>query len=135
LFDRLHYTKSEIENCKVEAENARLKLTYDRYNSAIADYNESLRLVNKIIDYRNKQFIPAKADTAVQHMVDLPNSLFENAKTKLSQIEKPDANLVALMASLKNSMDDASEKLKEQTDFVKSYLRKNKIARKAMFYR
>ena len=135
IFDRLQHLKIEIENDKIAKENDRLKTIIDLYNSAIVDYNEGINAFNEFINYRNTQFTPPKTDIEIQKMLDISDSKLTESKIKLGQISKPDVNTANLIIQLTKSLDAANEQLKAQNDWLKLYLSKGKIQRKAMFYK
>ena len=68
------------------------------YNAAVAEYNEWINDFNEFIHYWNKQFTPAKTDSAIQTMVDVPCNKLKDAKNKLAQISNPDANTTNLIS-------------------------------------
>ncbi len=127
IFDRLHHVRAEIEN---EKQTKSVGL----YNAAVIDYNEGINLYNDFITYRNKQFLPKKTDPEIQNMLDACANKFNEAKIKLGEIAEPDATGVNLIGQLTKSINEASERLKEQQDFLKEYFPKGKLGRKAMFY-
>lgn len=128
VFDRLQHLKMEIEN-------ERQSKTVNLYNSAVADYNKGINVFNEFINYRNKQFTPKKTDAEIQGMLDLVDNDFNEAKNKLGQITNANANTSNLINQLTKSIQDASIQLKEQQNWLKSYLSKGKAGRKSMFYK
>lgn len=127
IFDRLRHLKMEIEHDKQSK-------IINLYNSAVADYNAGVNDFNRFIDYRNKQFTPLKTDPEIQAMLDTPDTELKLAKTKLTQINNPDANTTNLIQQLTKSIDDASNHVKEQQDWLDIYFTKSKLGRKNMFY-
>jgi hypothetical protein len=127
VFDRLQHLKLEIEN---DVQNRIINL----YNSAAANYNEGINEFNNFIQYRNKQFTPVKPDADIQKMIDTVNTSLEEAKNKLSQINNPNANTMALISQLNKSIVEASTHVKEQQEWLTLYFSKGKSKRKSMFY-
>ncbi len=127
VFDRLQHLKLEIEQDKQTK-------TINLYNSAVVYYNEGINNINVFIDYRNKQFTPHKTDPEIQSMLDLADSNFKEAKSKLGQISRPDSNTLDLIRQLNKTIYDATNQLKEQEDWLKIYFSKSKSGRKSMFY-
>jgi hypothetical protein len=127
VFDRLRHLKLEIEN-------DRQMKTMNLYNSAVAEYNEGVNDLNEFVHYWNKQFTPAKTDSAIQTMVDVPWNKLKDAKSKLAQISNPDANTTNLISQLSKSIDNVSAQITEQQDWLKVYFSKSKSKRKSMFY-
>ncbi len=127
IFDRLQHIKIEIENYNQSK-------IINLYNEATNDYNEAILDFNRFIDFRNKQFIPQKADAEIQHMIDTPGNKLTNAKTKLAKIKNPDSNTNSMMMQLGKLMDDAATQVKQQQDWLKIYFSKGKSGRKSMFF-
>ncbi len=127
VFDRLQHLKLEIEN-------DRQTKIINLYNSAVIDYNDGINGFNDFINYRNKQFTPKKTDPEIQSMLDIPDNKLKEAKNKLGQIANPDLNTSNMILQLTKSIDDASNQMKEQQDWLKLYFNKNKSGRKSMFY-
>ena len=127
IFDRLQHIKMEIEN-------SRQTTIVSRYNAAVSDYNEGVNNYNYFINYRNKQFTPIKSDSEIQNMIDLADNKLQSARTKLSEIKEPDANIIQSSAQLTRSIDEAAVHVNEQEDWLKIYFTKGKSGRKSMFY-
>jgi hypothetical protein len=123
VFDRLQH----IEN---ERQNAIINLC----NSAVADYNVAISEMNAFIDYRNHQFTPGKPDSEIQSMIDTVSKRLTNAKSKLSQVKNPDANLALSMTQLTKSIAEIDTHLQEQQEWLTIYFSKSKGKRKSMFY-
>jgi predicted nucleic acid-binding Zn-ribbon protein len=134
VFDRLQHIKVEMENNRIQAENARQNAIVNLYNSDVADYNHAINDMNAFIDYRNHQFTPEKPDTEIQDMLDTVTKRLANAKSKLGQVKSPDANLASSMAQLTKSIADINTQLNEQQEWLKVYSSKTEKKRKQMFY-
>lgn len=122
IFDRLQYIKREQEN-------EQLKL----YNTAASQYNDGVNSFNDFINYRNKQFIPAKPDTEIQKMLDLPRGQLASARAKLLQIKAPSAHVTSLIGQLSKSINELSDRVKVQQTWLGTYFNKEKSVRKSMF--
>jgi hypothetical protein len=107
---------------------------YSLYNNASEDYNEGIGYYNDFINYRNKQFTPAKQDAEIQKMLDLANNKFISAKEKLNSIKDPDSNITSSIVKLTKLIDEGAVLLKQQQDWLQVYFTKNKSGRKSMFY-
>ena len=123
-----------MQHLKLEIENDVQNRIINLYNAAAANYNEGINEFNNFIQYRNKQFTPVKPDADIQKMIDTVNTSLEEAKNKLSQINNPNANTVALISQLNKSIDEASIHVKEQQEWLTLYFSKGKSKRKSMFY-
>lgn len=128
VFDRLQHLKMEIEN-------DRQTKTVNLYNSAVVEFNDGINSLNDFINYRNKQFTPKKTDPEIENMINVPDNKLKEAKNKLRQISNPDLNTTNLIRQLTKSIDDASNQITEQQNWLKQYFSKGKSGRKSMFYK
>lgn len=128
VFDRLQHLKLEIER---DRQNKIVNL----YNSAVATYNEGINYLNDFIDFRNKQFTPHKSDNEIQQMLNDVDNILEAATKNLEQITDADTSTESLIKQLSKAIDAAVVQTKEQQDWLKQYLSKNKTGRKSMFYK
>jgi hypothetical protein len=127
IFDRLQRIKLELENDK---QNKIVNL----YNTAAVNYNDGLSELNNFIQYRNKQFIPAKPDADIQNMIEKVNLYLKEAKSTLVKINNPDASTAILISQLNKAINDISLQVKEQQDWLTVYFSKGNAKRKSMFY-
>ncbi len=127
IFDRLQHIKFEIDN-------DRQNKTVMRYNEAVIDFNDGLNNYNIFIQYRNKQFIPRKSDSEIKNMMDASAKKLLDAKTKLGEIQNPDATALIMVKQLTKSIDHALLQVAEQQSWLKKYFSKAKPERKWMFY-
>lgn len=128
VFDRLRHLRAQIEN-------DRQTQTTTLYNTAVADFNEAIRIFNTYISFKNKQFTPAKTDREIQDILNEADSRLKAGGEKLARITAPDANVAALTKQLQASISDASKQFAEEQAWLKTYLGKDKLRRKAMFYK
>jgi hypothetical protein len=144
VYDRLVHLKKEIkyyydstayaqENSKRSAEHNRDSVDIANYNAASENYNLAVKEYNEFINYRNKQFKPAREDSEIQQMVDAPDGHLADAKARLAKLKNPKPNVAPLAITLTRSIDDIQVLLDEQKDFVTRYLSKSKFSRTFMF--
>jgi len=126
IFDRLQHLHREIE---MERQHERVVL----YNAATVDYNKSTSDFNVYIDYYNKQFKPAKPDTAIREMLNTVVNRLKAATSKLDQIKNPDAATADLIVFFRKQIADLSAHVGEQQAWLNKYLAKGKIGRQMMF--
>jgi hypothetical protein len=126
-FDRLQHFNAEIENYNRNKD-------VDLYNSAVADYNDGVFLLNTYLQYWNNQFTPLKQDVEIQQMMDTASNKLKAAKNKLQKISNPDANAAALITQLTKSMGVIDVQVKEQQEFLAHYFSRPKAKRKSLFY-
>lgn len=127
IFDRLQHIKLEIEN-------DRQSKVVNIFNTAVIDYNDGVNEFNDFINYRNKQFVPKKPDQLIQDMLNVSENKINEAKTKLAQINNPDANTAKMIIQLTKSINDVLVQVEEQQKWLKIYFGKGKTGRKMMFY-
>jgi hypothetical protein len=127
VFDRLQNNKREIEYYNN-------KILVETYNSAVSLSNEGIIMLNRFIDYRNKQFTPLKSDKEIKKMVDTAEILFNSARELLKKVKNPDANVSLSMNQINTSIDEAMLNLNEQKTFLVKYFKTAKKLRKSMFY-
>ncbi len=116
IFNRLHRLKLEIEN------NRKITIV-NLYNSAVFEYNDAIKGLNDIINYRNQRITLKKADPKIQSLIDFADNKIKEAKGKLDQIANPDVNTANMIQQLTKSIDDASKKLQEQQDWLTLYFK------------
>lgn len=92
------------------------------YNAAVADYNDALAILNAFINYRNNQFIPAKADEEIQAGFGDIEKKITAARLKLNEVNLSKAVLTLNTAPLEKVIDDLTKKVKDQQAFLKEYL-------------
>lgn len=126
VFDRLQHNKREIEYYNN-------KLIVETYNTSVNFYNDGINQLNRFIDYRNKQFTPAKSEMEIREMVFVAESSFLNSKAKLKEIKNPDSNTAMSIIQLTGSIDEAMVNLEEQKAFVNKYFSTGKLSRKSLF--
>lgn len=134
VFDMLRHIKLKIEEIKAETEYKIQNRNVNLYNQAVANINDGVNYYNEFIRYQNKQFTPTKPDQEIQHMLDLAENKYNEAKNKLDSIEKPDANLTTLILQINKSLSESEAMLQEQKGWLLKYFAKGNIGRKAMFY-
>jgi predicted transcriptional regulator len=71
----------------------------------------------------------------IQNMIDSADIEFKEALKKLEQINSTETNILSMEKQLKKSINDAIAQLKEQQEWLNTYLSKGKLGRKSMFYK
>ena len=129
IFDRLQHLKWDIESYK---QNQVVTL----YNGASTDYNDAIHSFNIYVDYRNKQFTPAKTDAQIKDMIDTPlRSLKRLGKAAVKLIWKTREIMRRWLNSFPAYWIDLSKPVKEaQRDWLVTYFFQSKSGRKSMFY-
>ena len=113
---------NKVNQLKMDIEIIRQDRDTLLYNSAVADYNEALAKFNTFITYRNNQFTPLKSDEEVQAIFNEVEKKIATARSRVNEINNSKANLTLNTAPLEKVLNDLSLHLKEQHDFLKSYL-------------
>jgi hypothetical protein len=133
IYDRLSKIKSFVEvSRKNEVINKQNEIV-DIYNSAVTEFNEGTNDLNTFIEYRNKQFTPAKTDAQIKDMLQTAEQKMNRAEATIKSIVGKYDKLDGMIATMDKSMKQANTILNEQKDFLKKYLSKGKVERKFMF--
>ncbi|PWT73719.1 MAG: hypothetical protein C5B59_12645 [Bacteroidetes bacterium] len=137
IFDRLRNLKADIENYRRQKEVDNYNEKVSTYNSALRDFNIGIKLLNTFINYRNDQFKPSKSNAEIQHMIDTADFQIRLARQQVDSIHLEDSNaqLASLIPPMKQSIDEAMTKVKEQKEWLATYFTKSKMGRKSMFYK
>ncbi|HEY5369886.1 MAG TPA: transglutaminase domain-containing protein [Hanamia sp.] len=92
------------------------------YNSAIADYNTGIDMLNEFIIYRNNQFQPVKKSSEVQHLFDNILKKIVSANQNLSDLNKSEATLTLNTGGLQEKLNELAQYAKEQNSYYRNYL-------------
>ncbi|GAA4460992.1 hypothetical protein GCM10023093_04820 [Nemorincola caseinilytica] len=126
-----NYFSNLKHNIDVERQNRLVNV----YNAAVTDLNSGVRDLNNFINYRNRQFTPARTDAEIQGMLDTVDRKMLRVQVKLNSIRGQDVKIDELAGPLEKNMDEVNRTLIEQKDFLQKYLSKGKTGRKSMFYK
>lgn len=133
IYDRLSKIKSFVEVSKKNDVINKQNEIVDIYNAAVTEFNEGTNDLNAFIEFRNKQFTPAKTDAQIQDMLTNAERKMKNAEKNIKAIFGKYDKLDVMIATMDKSMKQANTILNEQKDFLKKYLSKGKVERKLMF--
>jgi capsule polysaccharide export protein KpsE/RkpR len=133
LLDRFHNLRSRIDVYHQNELINKQNKVGETFNEAVTEYNDGINLLNDFIDYRNKQFQPARTDAQIQGMVDAVDKKIVGAQAKLKKIKGQYDKIDPMISSLEKSMSSVEKSLGEQKDFLTEYFGKNKLGRKMMF--
>jgi transglutaminase/protease-like cytokinesis protein 3 len=134
IFDRLQHIKMDIENVKIEEQNAKQNALANLYHTALIDYNASVKYFNKFIDYRNHQFQPEKNDGEIKAMLDSVKAGINRSEKNINEINGASADNQKIVDQLKDAIADIKTHEKEQREWLNIYFSKSKSKRKTMFY-
>ena len=133
IYDRLSKIKSFVEVSKKNEVISQQNEIVDIYNAAVTEFNEGTNDLNTFIEFRNKQFTPAKTDAHIQEMLTNAETKMRKAEKSIKAIFGKYDKLDVMIVTMEKSMKQANSILNEQKDFLKKYLTKGKIERKMMF--
>ncbi len=105
------------------------------YNEAVADLNRASNIFNTFVQYRNKQFMPAKPDTEIAGLLDPIYGILIIANTKLNNIGREVENFQYDTENLKSRLDALKRRVREQQYFLKHYLESSVAERGKLFYK
>lgn len=120
------WKKSEVEAKQNNEAMAKMQAISDDYNQAVAMFND-------FIYYRNNKFKPILQDEEIKAMIEAPKQKILDCQKRIYKIGSYNDNNIANVKSLKTAMINLLEQIEVQEKFVKDYLSKSKIGRKAMF--
>ncbi|MDQ6757384.1 MAG: hypothetical protein M3004_10660 [Bacteroidota bacterium] len=125
--DRLNYTKMQIEMIRQDKD-------VELYNSAVADLNDAAIIYNDFVQFRNKQFTPAIADTELKLLLDGINAKLLDGNAQLDKIAKSAATFTFSTDAVRNKLKSMEVRVKEQKDFLNIYINTAKDIRASLFY-
>jgi len=126
-------TAEYLRNLKISIENERQSSIIDQFNLAINDFNQGVYGLNDFISYRNNRFTPKKEDAEISLMLNAPMEKLYTAKNRLSELEKVNNQQNIPIGETIRSINEAIKVAKENQEWLNSYLKKGKLARKGMF--
>lgn len=128
IFDHLQYNRQKIAYY-------RGKELEEQANLAVDSFNNGTTMLNKFVEYYNRQFTPLKNDAEIQQMLDTVEICFNNTREYIKDIKNPDARVLSLIKQLNKSLDASSRSLEEMKAFLGKYFNTRKIFRKSLFYK
>ncbi|NWJ49263.1 MAG: hypothetical protein HXX14_00225 [Bacteroidetes bacterium] len=128
IFDRLQYNRQNLIYY-------RSKLAEEQLNLAVDLFNNGFAMLNKFVEYYNKQFIPLKSDAEIQQMIDTVETCFKSAHERLNSIKDPDAEIISTIKQINKSIEGATVSFEEMKAFLKKYFNTRKVFRKSLFYK
>jgi hypothetical protein len=111
---------TKIKRIKLEIEIIYQDRDMALYNSAVADYNNAIMIMNDFAEYRNHQFEPPKKNEEVYKMFASIRNKITTANQKIKQINSSLATLTLDTGDIQKKLDDLSISVKEQQDFYKN---------------
>jgi len=124
VFDHLQHIKMELQNESVA-----------HANLASANFNDAVSAYNDFINYRNKQFTPAKPDVEILDMLNAVGTSLQTAQKELKLAAHNPGNNGTFIAQIMRSIDDLDVRYAEQREWLAKYMSKGKSARRSMFYK
>jgi len=133
IYDRLSKIKSYVtiynKNEVINKQNEIVEI----YNAAVTEYNEGTNDLNTFIEYRNKQFTPAKTDEQIMVMLNVAEQKMKKAEASIRSIKGKYDKLDTMIAAMSSSINQANMVLADQKYFLRKYIGKTKSERKGMF--
>lgn len=135
VHDRLTNLYANIEvndhNAKVVEQNRAV----ETYNEAVDEMNKGVNGLNDFINYRNRQFKPARTDAEIQAMLNNVDKHIATAQVKLKSIRGTYDKIDEMMVQVQKNIVDITKTLDDQKEWLEQYLSKSKLGRKSMFYK
>ncbi|MBX2907441.1 MAG: hypothetical protein KF744_15460 [Taibaiella sp.] len=135
VHDRLTNLYANIEVNDHNAKVAQQNKVVETYNEAVDDMNKGVNGLNDFINYRNRQFKPAKTDAEIQAMLDKVDKHITGAQAKLKSIRGGYDKIDEMMVQVEKNIIDITKTLDDQKQWLAQYLSKSKLGRKSMFYK
>lgn len=125
----LEYYNIRKQNWKSLIQNANI----EKMNAIGTEFNEAVLLLNDFIMYRNKKFKPTFSDEVITKMIQTPREKLQKCQNDIFNLIMVDSENASNVNSLKKLIAQALIQADEHAVFVKDYLSKSKLVRKAMF--
>jgi Transglutaminase-like superfamily len=122
-----------LANKKQEFTALRQNKNVEKLNQIVADFNQSIVLLNDFILYRNKKFKPKLSDDDISAMIAIPYEKLKQCQNDLNKLGAVGKENLTMLSSLKKSVNDTFSQAEQHYNFVKKYISKNAIERKLMF--
>lgn len=133
-YEWVSYMQREAEYLKAKAKNEEMKALSDKYNKAVKTINGTSNLFNEYVQFKNKQFTPAKTDPEIRKMMDEILAGRKSASDELAALPAPDPSFADNKADLLKNVENLGQRVDEESKFVDKYLATKKINRKSLFY-
>jgi hypothetical protein len=103
------------------------------YNAAVALFNQATAVYNGFVQYRNKQFIPARPDADIARLLVPIAALLTEAEQHLNQMGLVVENFQYDTGEIRERMKALSAKVQVQQVFINAYLAAAVAERKKLF--
>jgi hypothetical protein len=127
--------KNSLAYNKMNIEMIRQDKDVDLYDRSVADLNEATSIYNNFVQYRNKQFMPAITDKALEESLNGVDAKFSDAHKNLDEIARSVATFQFSTDDLRNRLNALALRVKEQKAFLALYLKTDKNNRASLFYK
>lgn len=118
---------------KNEQEVLNHNLYVEKINAISDEFNQAVTLFNDFIYYKRNKFKPTLDDYEINKMIQTPKEILLKCQNKLDNLTAVGNGNKANLATLRKSVYDTQTQVEKQESFVKDYLSKSNLARKAMF--
>lgn len=134
-YEYFNYVNREIDYLKNVQETKRKNAVLEKYNTAINNHNLTVNLFNEYIQFKNKQFAPAKPDSTIKNMMADIKYFSALSKAQADSLNQQiDESMQGSLTSLKKMIADLEPRIKEENEFVTKYIKTPKSKRKSLFY-
>jgi hypothetical protein len=126
--------KNRLDVTKMNIEIMRQNKDVELYNESVAGLNNATGIYNNFVEYRNKQFIPAITDNALQALLQGIDTKLYAAHKKLDEIDKTEAHFKFSTEAVRDKLNILSIRANEQKKFLTQYLNTPVPMRPSLFY-
>jgi hypothetical protein len=136
--ENLRIQKSGLNNAMIRTKvmQNKQKITTEKYNSAVINFNTGVKKYNDYIRYKNTQFdnLTLKDDVIVE-LLSSSRQWFKSADQTLSTISQDKSELNNSIHSMEKSIKGMMKSLDEEDSFVTKYVNTRKPGRMNLFYK
>lgn len=115
---------TRIKQIKLEIELIYQDSDMNMYNSVVDTYNQALGVLNRLITYRNNQFVPLKDHSETDSMFDLITQKIALANRRLYQLTQSTTTLALDTGDIAKKLSELGYKAKEQREFFEKHLKR-----------
>ncbi len=126
--DNYNFVKMHIEMINQDRD-------VDLYNSSVALINDATAVLNNFIQYRNNKFSPEKTDAELQALLEGVDTRLLSSLIKLDEIDKSHATFKIGTDQVRDRINALANRIKDQKDFVNTYIATEKNNRQSLFYK
>ncbi|SJZ47509.1 Transglutaminase-like superfamily protein [Chitinophaga eiseniae] len=122
----------------VERQNASImeqNRVADQINECSRLYNRLTNIFNDYVNFRNKQFTPARPDQEIREWVDGMSRQSDEVEKKARQLTVKDPGNRRVLREVLEANTQLKQRITDEQAFVAKYIKTGKMFRKSLFYK